>query len=41
MIRAEVYDYFTQTPVVVLQPAPGAELGGWIHNIVPSRNNFV
>jgi len=36
VIRAEVYDYFTQTPVVVLQPAPGAELGGWIHNIVPS-----
>jgi len=36
VIRFEVDDYFTQTPTSVLQPAPGAELGGWIHNIVPS-----
>lgn len=36
VIRVEVYDYFTQTPTAVLQPAPGAQLGGWIHNIVPS-----
>lgn len=34
-LRVEVYDYFTQFPEKVIAPAPGAGVGGWIHNIVP------
>jgi len=35
MFRAEVRDYWSPVPTQVIAPAPGANLGGWIHNIVP------
>lgn len=35
-MRLEVYDYLTEFPEKVIAPAPGASLGGWIHNIVPA-----
>ena len=34
LFRAEVKDYFSQVPTKVAAPAPGANLGGWFHNIV-------
>ncbi len=36
MMRLEVYDYLTEFPEKVIAPAPGASVGGWIHNIVPA-----
>jgi hypothetical protein len=35
VLRAEVRDYLTPFPNKVIAPAPGATLGGWLHNIVP------
>jgi len=35
LLRAEVYDYFSQTPSKVIAPAPGGKIGGWLHNLVP------
>ena len=35
-LRVEVYDYFSQVPTKVITPAPGGDLGGWFHNLVPS-----
>ncbi len=35
-IRVELRDYFSQFPKEVILPAPGADLGGWIHNLVPT-----
>lgn len=35
ILRVEVKDYLTPFPTEVIAPAPGADLGGWIHNIVP------
>jgi hypothetical protein len=34
-LRAEVYDYLTPFPEKVIAPAPGAAIGGWVHNVVP------
>lgn len=34
-IRLEVKDYFGPIPTSVIQPSPGASLGGWLHNLVP------
>jgi hypothetical protein len=36
VLRLEVYDYLTEFPEKVIAPAPGASLGGWIHNLVPA-----
>jgi hypothetical protein len=36
LFRVDVHDFFTQIPTKVIAPAPGASLGGWIHNIVPT-----
>ncbi len=34
-LRAEVCDYLTPFPEKVIAPAPGAAIGGWVHNVVP------
>ncbi len=34
--RVQVHDYLTQFPSEVIAPARGANVGGWIHDIVPS-----
>jgi len=34
-MRAEVRDYLTPFPKEVITPAPGANFGGWLHDIVP------
>lgn len=34
-IRIEVLDFTTPFPKEVIFPAPGADLGGWIHNLTP------
>ena len=34
-LRAEVRDFTTPFPTGVILPADGADLGGWIHNLVP------
>jgi hypothetical protein len=34
--RVEFYDFFSQAPDKVIAPGPGAESGGWLHNLVPS-----
>ena len=34
--RIDVHDYFTAIPTKLIAPVPGASLGGWMHNIVPS-----
>ncbi len=34
-LRFEVLDYLTPFPKDVIAPAPGAKLGGWLHNFVP------
>jgi hypothetical protein len=36
LFRVDVHDYLTPFPKEVLAPAPGASLGGWVHNIVPT-----
>jgi len=36
VLRLEVYDYVTEFPEKVIAPAPGARIGGWIHNVVPA-----
>ncbi len=33
--HVEVLDYTTPFPKEVILPAPGADLGGWIHNLTP------
>jgi len=35
MLRAEVRDYLTPPPQKLLTPSPGAEINGWLHDIVP------
>ena len=35
LLRAELRDYLTPFPNKVVAPAPGAKIGGWLHNIVP------
>jgi hypothetical protein len=35
-LRVELKDYFSQFPTKVILPANGADLGGWIHNLVPA-----
>jgi hypothetical protein len=34
-LRVELKDYFSPFPTEVMLPALGADLGGWIHNLVP------
>lgn len=34
MFRVDVRDYFTQIPTKLIAPAPGAQLSGWVHNLV-------
>lgn len=34
--RIDVHDFLTQFPAEVITPGPGASVGGWLHNIVPS-----
>jgi len=34
-LRLELRDYTTPFPKNVVAPAPGADLGGWIHNLAP------
>ncbi|MBM3738291.1 MAG: hypothetical protein FJW39_21115 [Acidobacteria bacterium] len=34
-LRAEVRDYLSPFPKDVILPAPGAKLGGWLHDITP------
>jgi uncharacterized protein YfiM (DUF2279 family) len=34
-LRVEVKDYLSQFPTKVIFPANGADLGGWVHNLVP------
>jgi hypothetical protein len=34
-LRTEVRDFFTPFPKEVITPAPGAKIGGMLHNIVP------
>jgi hypothetical protein len=36
LLRADVHDFFTPFPKEVLAPGPGASIGGWLHNIVPT-----
>jgi hypothetical protein len=36
VFRADVHDFFTPFPKEVLAPGPGASVGGWLHNIVPT-----
>jgi hypothetical protein len=36
MLRAEVRDYLTRVPTDVILPAPGAKLGGWLHDLTPT-----
>ncbi|MEI9811247.1 MAG: hypothetical protein WDO18_00605 [Acidobacteriota bacterium] len=33
--RLDVHDYITRFPKEVMQPNLGAQVGGWLHNIVP------
>ncbi len=35
IVRVELRDYLTPFPRQVIAPAPGANVGGWLHNIVP------
>ena len=35
-LRLEFRDYLTQFPTKVIAPVPGADVGGWLHNFVPS-----
>lgn len=35
MLRAEVRDFLTPPPQKILAPAPGAQISGWLHDIVP------
>jgi len=34
-LRAELWDYATPFPSRVIAASPGAQLGGWLHDIVP------
>jgi len=34
-LRVEFRDYITPFPEKVITPAPGAKIGGWIHNFLP------
>jgi hypothetical protein len=34
-LRIEVRDYFSRFPTSVIAPAPGAQLSGWLHALVP------
>ncbi len=34
-LRAEFRDYLTPFPNKVIAPAPGAKIGGWLHDFVP------
>lgn len=34
-LRWEVRDYLTPVPKAVIAPAPGAQIGGWLHDIAP------
>jgi opacity protein-like surface antigen len=34
-LRAEVWDYATPFPSKVIASSPGAQLGGWLHDVVP------
>jgi hypothetical protein len=36
LIRAELRDYTSPIPKDVILPAPGAKLGGWLHDITPT-----
>ena len=35
VLRAEVRDYLSPFPGQVIEPAPGAKIGGWLNDIVP------
>lgn len=35
-LRLDVHDYITRFPAEVMQPNVGTQVGGWVHNIVPS-----
>lgn len=34
--RVDVHDFLTQVPKKVIAPGPGASIGGWLHNLVPT-----
>lgn len=36
LFRVDVHDYITPFPKEVITPVPGASVGGWIHNLVPT-----
>jgi outer membrane protein W len=35
-LRLDVHDYISRYPAEVMQPNVGTQVGGWMHNIVPS-----
>ena len=36
IVRLDLRDYATPFPTGVITPAPGARIGGWLHDIVPT-----